>query len=266
MGINNRKLVWSDDFTEPKLNREKWCFIHGMHSPDLEYNNGEEHVFIKEDKLVLLSNESKLEDKTYCVPESLSTKNTMCFKYGYLEMRAKIPYRHGTWPSFWMSSKKELKKADWFCEIDIFEVFSSTNAFVVNLHKWKDGEHAMLPGGEGCLNRGYIFKNHENLNNEYHTYGLEWNKEYMAFSVDGEEFAKFPIDGSYDFSEGLPGMDGFHDFCYILINNELFSPGRSWKPEGAELTSDDPMPVEYYIDYIRLYQNPEDGEEFVTEF
>ena len=140
------------------------------------------------------------------------------------------------------------------------------STLVVNLHKWKDGQHAMLPGGEGCHNRGYTFKNIENLNNEYHNYALEWNKKYIAFSVDGEEFARFSIDESAEFSEGLPGMEGFHDFCYILINNELFSPGRTWKPEGAELTDEDPMPVEYYIDYIRLYQNPNDGEEIITQF
>ena len=129
MAINNRELVWFDDFTQSELNKEKWCFIHGMDAPDLEYDNGEEHVFIKDNNLVLLSDVSKLEDKNYCVPESLSTRDTMCFKYGYLEMRAKIPYRHGAWPSFWMQSKKELRKADWMCEIDIFEVFSKTNAF-----------------------------------------------------------------------------------------------------------------------------------------
>ncbi len=265
MGINNRKLVWFDDFGDEKLKKEKWCFIHGMNAPDLEYDNGESHVFIKNNKLVLLSDKSSLEDKSYCVPESLSTKDTMNFRYGYLEMRAKIPFRHGAWPSFWMCSKRQLKKADYFSEIDIFEVFSSTDTLVVNLHKWKDGQHAMLPGGEGCSNRGYTFRNPENLNNEYHNYGLEWNKKYMAFSVDGEEFAKFPIDESGEFSDGLPGMQGFHDFAYILINNELFSPGRSWIPDGAALTDDDPMPIEYCIDYVKLYQNSDDGEEMITE-
>ena len=263
MAVGNRKLVWYDDFSKGELDTKKWCFIHGMHSPDLEYDNTERNVRVENGNLLLQVHKSELEDKSYCVAESLSTRATMAFKYGYLEMHAKIPFRHGAWPSFWLCSKQELKKAPYAAEIDIFEVFSSDRNVVVNLHKWNGKDHAMLPGGEGAACRAYAFKNLENLNNEFHTYGFEWNKDYVAFNVDGEEFAKFPIDESGEFTEGMPGMECFHDFQYILINNEVFSTGRSWIPEGAALTDEDEMPINYVIDYVKLYQDSENGEEIV---
>ena len=58
MRTDNRKLVWFDDFSEPKINMEKWCFVRGMNGADLEYDNGENHVFIQDNNLVLLSDKN----------------------------------------------------------------------------------------------------------------------------------------------------------------------------------------------------------------
>ena len=64
---------------------------------------------------------------TFSLCEGLTTLDRMFFKYGYLEMRAKIPFRHCAWPSFWLlgNTKFHNKDIGWFAEIDIFEVFSS---------------------------------------------------------------------------------------------------------------------------------------------
>ena len=188
--------------------------------------------------------------------------DTMNFKYGYLELRARVPFRHGAWPSFWMKSNTPFAKSSYMAEIDIYEVFSSKNHVVANLHKWGGGKHVMLPGGEGSLNRAFTFENDENLNNEYHVYGFEWDEKETKYYVDGYCYATFPIDESGEFGNepSLAGMSGFHDFAYPIFNNEIFSEGSRWKPEGWVLTDEDEMPIDYYLDYLRLYQNPEKEE------
>ena len=35
---------------------------------------------------------------------SVTTCDKMHFQYGYLEMRAMVPYGQGAWPSFWMKA------------------------------------------------------------------------------------------------------------------------------------------------------------------
>ena len=55
----------------------------------------------------------------------------------------------------------------------------------------------------------------------------------------------------------IDGIDGFHDPERLIINNEIFSEKSKWLPEGWALTDEDEMPIDYWIDYIRLYQNPE---------
>lgn len=253
-----RVLVWHDEFAGDGIDPEKWCFYRTMSAADREYDNSERCIRLEDGQLHMQVHRSQQPGANFALSEGFTTKDTMNFKYGYLELRARVPFRHGAWPSFWMKSDTPFAKSSYMAEIDIYEVFSSQKDVVANLHKWGSGKHVMLPGGEGSLNRAYTFKNWENLNNEYHVYGFEWTPKETKYYVDGECYAVFPIDESGEFGDEpvLAGMSGFHDFAYPIFNNEIFSEGSSWKPEGCLLTDADPMPIDYYLDYLRLYQNP----------
>ena len=98
--IENRKLVWNDEFDKPFLDHYKWSFERLMGNPGNEYVNDSHHARIEKDMLHLQVHRKN--EKSYTLPESVTTKYSMLFKYGYLEMRAKIPFRHGVWPSFWL--------------------------------------------------------------------------------------------------------------------------------------------------------------------
>ena len=155
---DGRKLVWSDEFGGSSLDATKWKFHATMNSDDCVYTNDSRTARVEDGCLHLLVVPSGDPAKPQMLPRGVSTRDKMAFRYGYLEMRARVPFRHGAWPSFWMTVQPGLRKAAWGCEVDIFEVFSSTIAFVANLHKWagKKG-HFMLPGGEGSLKRAYFF-------------------------------------------------------------------------------------------------------------
>ena len=257
-----RVLVWHDEFDKDEIDTDKWIFWRTMSGADQIYDNCKENCRIDNGQDHMQAHRTDDPEKPFTLSEGLTTKYTMNWKYGYLEMRAKIPFRHGAWPSFWTQSSTVFQKTPWMCETDIFEVFSSDRNAVANLHKWGMGKHCMLPGGEGSLKRAYTFEKFENLNDEYHVYGYEWDPEFMTFYVDGEEFAKFPIDpvnGNFGY-EVIDGTSGFHDFQFIIVNNEIFTEKRGWAPEGSRITADDELPIDYYIDWMRLYQNPEKEE------
>jgi len=257
-----RRLVWHDEFDGPGIDFDKWGFDRTMSAADREYDNSEKYCRVEDGMAHLQVWRSDKDGCNYTLSEGFNTGDTMVFKYGYLEMRARIPFRHGAWPSFWMTANTPFRKASWMSEIDIYEVFSNDRSVVSNLHKWGGGQHVMLPGGEGSLNRAYTFEDYENLNNEFHVYGFEWDAREMSFYVDGYKYTTYPIalDNGGDFAPDVhTGVDGFHDFHRVIINNEIFSPGSSWKPDPWVLTDEDEMPIDYYIDWIRLYQK--DGEE-----
>ena len=114
---------------------------------------------------------------------------------------------------------------------------------------------------DGSKKQPYVFKDITNLNNEYHTYGFEWTPEYMAMSVDGEVYCTYDINSNYD---GFSDMSGFHDALYVLFNNHIFTSNSSWAPGGAEVDERTDFPINYWIDYIRLYQKDEYGDLYLA--
>ena len=262
-----RKLVWSDEFDGDRLDPKKWNFRATMNSTDCLYANDERTYEVKDSKLCLHVRPSPDPAKRCLLSRGVATHETMAFKYGYLEMCAKVPFKHGAWPSFWMTVPKKHQRCTWMSEVDIFEVFSSKNEVVANLHKWgwnaqtKKTDHVMLPGGEGFSqeSRGYRFPDPGALNGAFHVYGFEWTPRAMSFFVDGMRYCSIPIDEAHDYSpKVLKGMAGHHDFHSVIFNNEVFTPGHGWMPKGTELKPED-LPIDYEIDWVRLYQK--DGEE-----
>lgn len=250
---NGRVLVWHDEFDEGAINCDKWCFFRTMSTDDRIYYNGKETVRVEDGQLHMQAHRTEDPKFPFALSEGFTTKFTMNWKYGYLEMRAKIPFRHGAWPSFWALSSTVFQKTSWICESDIFEVFSNEKEIASAVHKWGYSKHASIEAGH------YVFENHENLNDEYHVYGYEWTPEYMAFFVDGQEYTRVPIDpvkGNFG-ADVIDGTSAFHDFQFIIMNNEMFTEGSAWKPDGWAMTDEDQFPIDYYIDWVRLYQNPE---------
>ena len=263
---DGRRLVWSDEFDGSALDSTKWQVWGTMSSTDNIYTNDERTVQVAEGRLRLHVLPSGVTNKVAMLPRGLVTRDRMAFRYGYLEMRARVPYRHGAWPSFWLqSAPPPLRKADWMSEIDVLESFASSNAAVANLHKWRGKDHVMLPGGEGSPKRAYLFPHPETLNDEFHVYAMEWTPEAISFLVDGERFMTVPIDEAHDFApKPLAGMAGFHDPHYVIFNNEIFTPGHGWCPEDKRLRpEEDTLPIDYEIDWVRLWQK--EGEEFFLD-
>ncbi len=264
-----RALVWHDEFSGTSLDTDKWGFNETMWNRNHEHVNDSKHVYVDGGNLRLQIYKSNKSGKTFSMPSGITTTYTMLFKYGYLEMRAKVPYRKGAWPSFWCTSNTPLQEAKDRMEVDILEVWGSSDRFSANLHKWAtDGsKHSAIPSGNGWPNLTYIFKSPANLMNEYHTYGFEWDKKTMSFYVDDVRFATIDIASkSANFGTGsIPEMDMFQDWLRVIINNECFAPGDEYATDTNVLTSSDTLPVTYYIDYVRLYQNSNQGETFKTK-
>lgn len=267
---HGRVLVWHDEFDKGEIDYDKWCFDRTMREPGHEFDNTEKHIRVEDGQLHMQVHRSEKEGKTYSLCEGFTTTDTMVFKYGYLEMRGKVPFRKGAWPSFWCTTNTPLKESKLFgMEVDIFEVWSKTDRLAANLHKWgPKWKHMAVPSNkEGWPNPVYVFENPENLNNEYHTYGFEWDPEYMHFYVDDVKFTTFELTGEKGAfgDDYFPETEMFHDWLRVILNNEIFAPGDAYAKGDIVLTDDDEMPIDYYVDYVRLYQNADKGEVFKTK-
>lgn len=266
--LKNRILVWNDEFDGEKLDLNKWEFSQSMSNSDVLYDNGEKNFRIDNGTLLMRVNRTDSSEKPFTLSQGLTTKNKMGFRYGYLEMRAAVPFRHGAWPSFWAMSFPRLHSRDigWGAEVDIFEVFSNENTLFPNLHKHGPNREHFMIQDEQNPNRsgGYRFADDKNPN-DFHIYGFEWTKEHMSFFVDGECYHTYNLDDECEFAKtALKGLEGYREHLYLLINNEIFTENSGWKPVGSALNDSDTLPIEYRIDYIRLYQDPENESIFTV--
>ena len=262
---HGRKLVWHDEFDKDTIDFDKWNFRRTMGGADRIYDNSEKHARIEDGKLLMQVHKTDDPEHPYSLSEGFTTSDTMLFTYGYLEIKARPPFRHGAWPSFWMQSATPFRTVPWFSEVDIYEIFSSPNKVVANIHKWGEGKHTSLDGVENANGRAYFYKDFENLNDEYHIYGYEWDEKYMYFYVDGEMYIKFDItdEGCQVPNHVLPGAQCFHDPHFIIFNDEIFTPNGGWVVPDWSLVDEDPIPIDYYIDYVRLYQK--EGERLILK-
>jgi len=109
------------------------------------------------------------------VSGKITTEDKIGFLYGHLEARIKTAGTAGTWPAFWMLGQ-DFQKVGWpGCgEIDIHE----GNGALPNSNWGTLHGYNYWPGGQKSQDTSMIA--------DWHTYGLDWKPNYIAFFVDGE--------------------------------------------------------------------------------
>ena len=272
-GLEDYVYVWGDEFEEARyddINWTKWRFQHGM--------TGTKEIKTSRDRCVADIDDGRLQlfainyysveqpEVRYIVPWSVSTSYTMNYVYGYAEIRAKVPFLKGTWPSWWGGNSVRIPGArgttEYHTEVDIFEIFGSAKSVVPNMHKWyEDYDYATKHNAEGVQHtqRGtdndYKYEENPNLSNEYHVYGFYWNKNEMSMWVDGVKYQTYDINKSWDL---YSDMKGFHDPMFLMFNNHVFAEDSSFRP-NVITDNVGVLPSQYFIDYFRVYQKPGEG-------
>ena len=279
---NSYQLVWFDDFAGNTLNEANWtqkpC---STYANDVFYTYEDSNIKLASGDLNLTSFKNSYYDPNgdtlykrseYLVPGSVHTGNKMSYKYGYLEIRAKVPYKQGAWPALWLrSSNVTGKNLPYELEVDVFEVFGSTNTMRSNLHQHFTAETGEVDeNGDPIIEHidvqttgeaisqaeGHTFTNSADLYNEYHTYGFEWSENRMAIYIDRELHCEWFLDAESLAAYGLdPDTTGFDTTLSVIFGNNLITS----ETEGFSISqmiegNEGNLPTEFDIDWIRLYQ------------
>ena len=123
------KFVWGDEFEGEVLDQTKWSANSSKMGGRnvLIVENTDKTIKVKDGALKLTA--YKDDEGNYHVPNSVHTKETMNFKYGYVEIRAKLSLEVGSFASFWTRSVSDPGntvvpgKLDHYAEVDMFETF-----------------------------------------------------------------------------------------------------------------------------------------------
>jgi hypothetical protein len=146
-------------------------------------------------------------------------------KYGYFEMRAKLPKGPGTWPAFWLlGAPSLLDKSATGIEIDVLEQYGvNPNVLWTNVHLWYPNKRHKADG------RAYFVTR---MTDDFHNYGVMVDSDFITFYYDGVELRRVKTPPEAE----VP--------LYILVDLAL---GGGWPIDKT------PNPSYMYVDYVRAY-------------
>lgn len=235
----NSTLVWSDEFNGSSLDTSKWGYEIGTGSSgwgnnELQYyTNRTDNAYVSDGALHIRAKKEAYGGMNY-TSARLNTNGKFTFQYGYVEARLALPSNQGIWPAFWMLGAN-IGSVGWpACgEIDIMEAINAENKTYATCH-WNCNGHAEYGKSTGNFDI-----------TQYHTYGLQWDSQYIRMFVDGNKIYEMNIENN------AGDTDEFHRPFYLLLNVAV---GGNWP--GFSI-NDSAFPQEMKVDYVRVYQeNP----------
>ena len=237
-----KKLVWSDEFDKNGLpDSTKWGYDvggTGWGNNELQFYTDarKENASVRNGHLVIEARMENYQERKYSSARLVS-KNKGDWKYGRIEVRAKLPHGKGIWPAIWMLPTQS-KYGGWpkSGEIDIMEfVGYMPDSLFGSVHT---GLYNHSIGTQKT--KGIALKD---LATAFHVYAIEWTADKIDFLIDGKRFFEFRNEHSG------PGAWPFHQEFHLILNVAV---GGNW---GGKYGVDDSIfPQRMVIDYVRVYQ------------
>ena len=246
-------LVWQEEFSDPKLNTDKWAFqlgngaeygIAGWGNNELQfYTDSSDNFELSDGMLKIIPLYNKDSSKTF-TSVKLVTKDLVNFTSpGVLEVKFKIPKGQGLWPAIWMMPEKN-RFGGWpkSGEIDLMEARgSNTNEVLSTLHFFQNG-HRLL-GSE------YKVSNENNFNQNFHIITLIWGIDKISFYINNQFLV---YEGSL--TKLLGAKYPFNESFYLILNTAIGGDFvKAPKPNEISSLDNCDDSKKFIVDYIRYY-------------
>ena len=204
------KLVWQDEFDKPGLpDKEKWAYEvggGGWGNQELQFYTDKrtENARVEDGHLIIEARKEKWEDNDY-TSARLVTRDKEEWQHGKIEVRAKLPKGRGTWPAIWMLAANDPMRWPDDGEIDIMEHVGYDQGKVHGSVHTKKYNHVIKTQKTGNTMV-------PDCSEEFHVYGVEWDKENVKISVDDKPYFEFKNEQSG--YEAWP----FDNKLFLLLN------------------------------------------------
>lgn len=227
-------VLWADEFNGDALDTANWNYEIGNNNgwgngEAQYYTDSEENVKVQDGNLVITAKRESQSGFDF-TSARITTKDKFEFKYGRVEVRAKLPAGSGTWPAIWMLGANFPEEA-WpgVGEMDIMEwVGNQPNRVSSALH---------FPGNSGGNAIVGDVTDVTSAATEFHVYEVEWTADKITFLMDGVAHLEF------DNSASTPFQEEFFLILNIAMGGTL---GGTIGADFQQSTMD--------IDYVKVYQ------------
>ncbi len=275
------EYVWGDEFDGDYFDLNKWAIHSHMGGVTNAYKATSGENFRVEDGMYKMNvthyfNEYSA-NEYLALPHTVCTSDTMQWLFGYAELKARLPMYKGCWPAWWTTTGcggagkakgyfLDYDEAPYLVEIDIFEVFGTEDGIVPNIHKWygqgtnewysyvfdENGNQIKHMGWTDMGLPRYTYWLPSEQRFDYLIVGYEWTPEFMKISVDGDVFAEYDMSNNFD---NMTDMSGFVEIPQHMI----FDDWVTYETDGTPKVVMEELPYEFYVDYVRIYQKPNEG-------
>lgn len=234
------KLAWKDEFSGNALNTADWTFelgngVDGWGNAELQYYR-KENTSVADGFLTITAKREAFAGSQY-TSSRIKTQYNKSFKYGRIDIRAKLPKGQGIWPALWMLGAN-IDNVKWpACgEIDIMELVGGgpgkDNTVYGTIHFDNDGAYANI-SKPYALPQGDFY-------DKFHVFSILWDENKITWFVDDIEFHTQEISSA--------ARKEFQEPFFLLFNVAV---GGRWPGNPDAATS---FPQKMMVDYVRVFQ------------
>lgn len=247
------KLIFSEEFDGDELDTNIWNTLPWPENGTHHYANAygqDENLWVEDGNLIIQAKPYEGNQDYSTTSAHIVTHGNFDFRYGRVDVRAKIPTETGMWPAIWMMASKQDYQWPMEGEIDIMELVSQEpDRLYSTVHSGiAGGNNYHTVGDTYQIDQGTFFDN-------YHVYSLVWEPGALRFYVDDElieeqtDWKNWILDGSDEIVERAFPIPFDKDF-HIKLN--LATGG--WSKDVDETTRFGER-TRMLVDYVRVYQD-----------
>lgn len=244
------RLVWSEEFDYEGLpNPDIWDYEEGYkRNFELQDYKREEQKYsrVENGKLILETHKDPHQSNNYDFEyssASLLTKGKKTFKYGRIDIAAKIPTARGIFPVFGMLPE-ENAYGNWPASGEITIMEYTWGSYYGNRHpKNTISAFVCTENSENGASIKPGTGNATTLEEAYHLYSIVWKKKRIQILLDNK--VVFTYDKTSNSYAGWPFDKDFHLLISLAVGGVK---GGTWGVDDTD------YPKRMEIDYIRYYE------------
>jgi len=234
-------LAWSDEFSGSNLDLNVWNQEigngGGWGNNELEYyTNSPKNTLLSNGNLIIEARREAMSGFNYSSAR-LTTQNKKTFKFGRIDIRAKLPVSKGIWPALWMLGAN-ITSVNWpACgEMDIMELVGTYPGRVSGTMHWKKGD-----GSHGSKGSSYNLPSGD-FSQQFHVFSVVWAQDITKWYVD--DILCLTVTSDDAGATNYP----FNANQFFIFN---VATGGDW-PGPPDATT--PFPQRMFVDYVRVFQ------------
>ena len=256
-------LVWSDEFnTDGAPDTDKWEFEEGFVRNHEDQWYKKDNAYQKDGLLIIecrkettpqknpwynpdIKQWNRQRDSIRYTSACLITKNKFSFRYGRLEVRARIPVSYGAWPAIWtLGNKMEWPSCG---EIDLLEFYRTDGKpYILANFAWGNERHYDAVWKSAKIPYEHFLSTDPFWATRFHIWRMDWDENTIRIYLDDELLNEVSQSTTINGSIGKH-KSPFTQPHYILLNLALGGDNGGWIDDTA-------FPMRYEIDYVRVWK------------